>query len=192
MCSPWLKFSRAMSIPVSISARTVLSVATAGPRVQTIFALRGENRAPGPAGSRVANWRERCSVTVMKFLQKECGTGVGGAIEGDGYRTARVSGIRKATPLMKTACAAWADIQGRASTIGGRFRPPMVPPSMLSYPFQYLGMPLTLGEFEVQPPPKQHRQLWAGILPAGGRAPENDGNTEVTVDHLYKIGGSTD
>ena len=43
--SPWLKFSRAMSIPASTSRATCSSLEVAGPSVQTIFARR-------PAGHR--------------------------------------------------------------------------------------------------------------------------------------------
>jgi hypothetical protein len=37
---PWLRFIRATSIPASTRARNRSGPATAGPRVQTIFALR--------------------------------------------------------------------------------------------------------------------------------------------------------
>ena len=39
-CSPWLKFSRATSMPASTSARARSGVSVAGPSVQTIFARR--------------------------------------------------------------------------------------------------------------------------------------------------------
>ncbi|GAB3466355.1 hypothetical protein GCM10027519_34520 [Kineococcus endophyticus] len=59
-CEPWLKFIRATSIPASTSDRNPSGPATAGPRVQTIFALRmprpycaaGGDRRVGRAGLR--------------------------------------------------------------------------------------------------------------------------------------------
>ena len=47
-CSPWLKLSRATSMPASTSARARSGVSVAGPSVQTIFARRITSSSVGP------------------------------------------------------------------------------------------------------------------------------------------------